>query len=141
MTQPPNAPPAPRGAGFNPKNRFEQLEVVLDPVELEKGEEPAPLRTVFLRDDSQTIIAWDGGPVGGFAAGISPYRGCEHGCASCVARPTHEYLGMSAGRDFESKSVVKPNAHELLRGELSKKSWTPQVIAMSGVTDCYQPIE
>ena len=133
-------PPA-RGSATNPKNRFEKLEIVLDPTDPAEGEEPSPLRTQFLRDDSQTIIAWNDSPDVGFDAGINPYRGCEHGCAYCFARPTHEYLGMSAGLDFESKIVIKPNAPELLRRELSKRSWRPQVIAMSGVTDCYQPIE
>ncbi|HZJ15763.1 MAG TPA: PA0069 family radical SAM protein, partial [Chthoniobacteraceae bacterium] len=70
-----------------------------------------------------------------------PYRGCEHGCAYCFARPYHEYLGFSAGLDFESKIMVKMRAAQLLREALSKKSWKPQPIAMSGVTDVYQPIE
>src|SRR5215217_4337522 len=138
---PSHSPPRARGAASNPKNRFERLEVVLDATEPENGEEPVPLRTQFLRDDSQTIIAWNDSPDVGFDAGINPYRGCEHGCAYCFARPTHEYLGMSAGLDFESKIIVKENAPELLRTELSKKSWKPQTLAMSGVTDCYQPIE
>lgn len=98
-------------------------------------------RTVFLRDDTQTIITRNNSPDVGFEASINAYRGCEHGCAYCFARPTHEYLGFSAGLDFETKIVVKYNAPELLRAELSKRSWKPEVLAMSGVTDCYQPIE
>src|SRR5262249_28048165 len=77
----------------------------------------------------------------GFDASINPYRGCEHGCAYCYARPTHEYLGWSAGLDFEARIMVKEDAPELLRRELSSKKWTPQVVKMSGVTDCSQPIE
>jgi DNA repair photolyase len=130
--------PQARGSVSNPKNRFERLEYAPDP---EDGEETERVRTVFLRDDSKTIIAHNKSPDVGFETSINVYRGCEHGCAYCFARPTHEYLGFSAGLDFESKIVVKPNAPELLRAELSKKSWKPQVLAMSGVTDCYQPVE
>jgi len=132
-----------RGAVTNPKNRFEVLEVVLDPVDPIEGEEEdaVPLRTRYYQDHSQSIIAYNNSPDVGFDAGINPYRGCEHGCAYCFARPTHEFLGMSAGVDFESKIVVKSDAPALLRKEFSKKSWKPQVVAMSGVTDCYQPIE
>jgi DNA repair photolyase len=77
----------------------------------------------------------------GFDASINPYRGCEHGCPYCYARPTHEYVGLSAGLDFESTILVKEHAPELLRDELSKPSWVPRVIGVSGVTDAYQPIE
>jgi DNA repair photolyase len=129
-----------RGATFNPKNRFEALEYVAEPREQWEDEPPNP-RTVFLRDDTQSIIAHNNSPDVGFDVSINVYRGCEHGCAYCFARPTHEYLGFSAGLDFETKIMVKENAPELLREALSKKSWKPQVLAMSGVTDCYQPIE
>ena len=74
-------------------------------------------------------------------ASLNPYRGCEHGCIYCYARPTHEFLGFSAGLDFESKIMVKEDAPELLRAELMSPKWQPQVIFMSGVTDCYQPVE
>jgi DNA repair photolyase len=77
----------------------------------------------------------------GFEASLNPYRGCEHGCIYCYARPTHEYLGFSAGLDFESKIMVKTNASELLRAELESPHWQPQTLVMSGVTDPYQPIE
>jgi DNA repair photolyase len=77
----------------------------------------------------------------GFETSLNPYRGCEHGCIYCYARPTHEYLGFSAGLDFVSKIMVKEDAPELLRKELSSPKWQPQVIFMSGVTDCYQPVE
>ncbi|MGH6631005.1 MAG: PA0069 family radical SAM protein, partial [Burkholderiales bacterium] len=77
----------------------------------------------------------------GFRFSLNPYRGCEHGCIYCYARPTHEYLGFSAGLDFERKLMVKPNAAALLRTALAAPRWQPQVIAMSGVTDAYQPVE
>src|SRR5262249_60230000 len=70
-----------------------------------------------------------------------PYRGCEHGCPYCYARPTHEYFGLSAGLDFETKIFVKEDAPQLLRKELASPKWKPQTLAISGVTDCYQPIE
>jgi DNA repair photolyase len=134
--------PAPirgRGAAENPKNRFEHVERVSEPVE---GDDEQPLPTTqFLPDASKSIIATNDSPDVGFDAGVNPYRGCEHGCAYCYARPTHEYLGFSAGLDFETRIMVKHDAPELLRAELSKRTWTPKVIAMSGVTDCYQPIE
>jgi DNA repair photolyase len=96
---------------------------------------------VFLRDRTKTIIARNDSPDVGFDASVNPYRGCEHGCIYCFARPTHEYLGFSAGLDFETRIMVKMEAPALLREELSSKKWKPQVLAMSGVTDCYQPIE
>src|SRR6185436_989352 len=104
------------------------------------SEDPA-LATRFYRDTSCTIIAYNDSPDVGFSAGINAYRGCEHGCIYCYARPTHEYLGFSAGLDFESRIMVKENAPDLLRKELSSARWKPQVLVMSGVTDCYQPIE
>ena len=103
-------------------------------------EDPSP-KTQFLRDLSQTIISYNDSPDIPFNASINVYRGCEHGCSYCYARPTHEYQGFSAGLDFESKILVKEHAPELLRKELSSPKWKPQELAMSGVTDCYQPIE
>lgn len=129
-----------RGAAGNPKNRFETLERVPDPIDAQDAEQPLPL-TQFLPDASKSVISTNTSPDVGFDASINPYRGCEHGCAYCYARPTHEYLGFSAGLDFETKIMVKHDAPELLRRDLSKRSWTPRLIAMSGVTDCYQPIE
>lgn len=128
-----------RGTASNPTNRFEKISYEVDP-DLDPEEEPAP-RTVFLRDRSKSIIAYNNSPDVGFAASVNPYRGCEHGCIYCYARPSHEYLGMSAGLDFETKILVKEDAPELLRRELSLPGWKPQVLALSGVTDCYQPIE
>jgi DNA repair photolyase len=128
-----------RGASDNPPNRFERLHYELDGDETDP-EQPAPT-THYLKDTTRTIIAYNDSPDVGFAASINPYRGCEHGCAYCYARPTHEFLGFSAGLDFETKILVKEDAPELLRRELSSPRWQPQTVAVSGVTDCYQPIE
>ena len=128
-----------RGAAENPPNRFEKVHLERDE-EWNPEEDPLP-RTQFLKDSSKTIIAHNDSPDIGFEASINPYRGCEHGCIYCYARPFHEYLGFSAGIDFETKIMVKENAPQLLREELSSPKWKPQVIAISGVTDCYQPIE
>ena len=128
-----------RGASWNPQNRFERIEYVRDE-DASPDEQPAPT-TIFLRDPARSIIARNDSPDVGFEASINPYRGCEHGCIYCFARPTHEYLGFSAGLDFESKIMVKEAAPELLREELMSRKWTPQVLAISGVTDPYQPIE
>lgn len=128
-----------RGSSFNPKNRFESIERVPEPPA--DNDEVSSPDTQFLRDSSKTIIATNDSPDVGFDASINPYRGCEHGCIYCYARPTHEYLGFSAGLDFETKIMVKEDAPELLRKQLSSPKWKPQVLAMSGVTDCYQPVE
>jgi DNA repair photolyase len=128
-----------RGAAHNPTNRFEKIH--LEPDEDWNPAEDAPVRTQFLRDTTQTFITRNNSPDVGFETSINPYRGCEHGCIYCFARPTHEYLGFSAGLDFESRIMVKEDGPELLRKELSSPKWKPQTIVMSGVTDCYQPIE
>ncbi|HEX4086141.1 MAG TPA: PA0069 family radical SAM protein [Chthoniobacteraceae bacterium] len=129
-----------RGAFSNPKNRFERLEYIPDPPDPLDDEQPLP-RTQFLRDASQSILTHNDSPDIPFTWSLNPYRGCEHGCAYCFARPTHEYLGFSAGLDFETRIMVKERAPELLRAELASPRWKPQPIALSGVTDCYQPIE
>jgi DNA repair photolyase len=128
-----------RGAAANPTNRFEKMDVTLD-AEAIDPDGPAPT-TVFLKDSTRNILATNNSPDVGFDVSLNPYRGCEHGCIYCYARPTHEYLGFSAGLDFESKIMVKADAPELLRKELSNPKWEAKTIAMSGVTDCYQPIE
>lgn len=131
-----------RGASINPANRFEKLHVEEDFSELPEDDEgPRALRTVYLRDDTKTIIARNNSPDVGFETSVNPYRGCEHGCIYCFARPTHEYLGFSAGIDFESRIMVKERAPELLEAELCSPKWKPQLLMMSGVTDCYQPLE
>lgn len=128
-----------RGAVDNPPNRFQRLSVVPDEEERDP-EDPGP-RTVFLRDASRTIIASNDSPDVGFRHSLNPYRGCEHGCCYCYARPSHEYLGLSAGLDFESRILVKTEAPALLRRELASARWSPAPIALSGVTDPYQPVE
>ena len=131
-----------RGASGNPGSRFEAMHMELDPIEPDATrEEPRRLPTQFLRDGTKTIIARNNSPDVSFETSVNPYRGCEHGCVYCFARPTHEYLGFSAGLDFESRIMVKENAPELLEAELSSPKWKPQTIVLSGVTDCYQPIE
>ncbi len=127
-----------RGATGNPDNRFVPLSIELDPEHA--SVEPGPT-TRFFRDSTQKIISRNDSPDVGFEFSLNPYRGCEHGCIYCYARPTHEYLGLSAGLDFESKIFVKEDAPELLRRELSARSWKPATIALSGVTDPYQPVE
>jgi DNA repair photolyase len=127
-----------RGATINPPNRFERMEVSLDEEFEAEARNP---ETMYLRDDTQTVISYTDSPDIGFGASINPYRGCEHGCAYCYARPYHEYLGFSAGVDFETRIMVKTAAPEILRSELSSPKWRPQPLAMSGVTDCYQPVE
>jgi DNA repair photolyase len=97
--------------------------------------------TQLLKDHTRTLITYNDSPDVGFDASINPYRGCEHGCIYCYARPTHEYLGYSAGLDFETKILVKGDAAQLLRQELMSGRWKPQVVAISGVTDPYQPVE
>jgi DNA repair photolyase len=128
-----------RGTAANPPNRFVKIE--LEPDADWNPEEDVQPRTQFFKDHSRTIIAHNDSPDIGFRSSINPYRGCEHGCIYCYARPTHEYLGFSAGLDFESKIMVKEDAPELLRQELSSPKWEPQIVVMSGVTDCYQPVE
>lgn len=128
-----------RGAAVNPPARFDELYYEPDP-DAPADEQPAP-RTRFYRDHAGSIITFNDSPDLGFAASLNPYRGCEHGCAYCYARPYHEYLGLSAGLDFETKIFVKDNAPDLLRRELQSPRWKPQPLALSGVTDPYQPIE
>jgi len=128
-----------RGSISNPKNRFESIERIPEPPD--GCDEISSPQTQFFPDASKSLIAYNNSPDVGFNASINPYRGCEHGCVYCYARPTHEYLGFSSGLDFETKIMVKEDAPELLRRELSNVKWKPQVVALSGNTDCYQPVE
>jgi DNA repair photolyase len=134
-----------RGASWSPANRFERLHVDLTDIDVVDGDpdaEEQPRRaTQYFRDGTKSIITRNSSPDVGFETSLNPYRGCEHGCIYCYARPTHEYLGFSAGLDFESKIMVKTNAPDLLRAELESPRWQPQTLVMSGVTDPYQPIE
>src|SRR5881397_310090 len=134
-----------RGASWSPANRFEKLHIDLtdtDVVDVDPGAEEQPRPpTQYFRDGTKSIITRNSSPDVGFETSLNPYRGCEHGCIYCYARPTHEYLGFSAGLDFESKIMVKTNASELLHAELESPRWHPQTLILSGVTDPYQPIE
>lgn len=126
-----------RGSAHNPENRFDLLSVERDS---DDDTGPGP-RTQLFRDASRSIITTNRSPDIGFELSINPYRGCEHGCIYCYARPYHEYLGLSAGLDFETKLFVKPDAPRLLRQELASPRYSPQTLVMSGVTDPYQPVE
>jgi DNA repair photolyase len=130
-----------RGTTANPVNRYESFHVEAladddrDPAEA--GASP----TLFFRDVSRSVLAENSSPDVGFRFSLNPYRGCEHGCTYCYARPSHEYLGFSAGLDFERKIMVKDDAPDLLRAAFRSPRWEPQVVALSGNTDCYQPVE
>ena len=97
--------------------------------------------TVYIPDDSRTVVSENDSPDISFRYSLNPYRGCLHGCSYCYARPTHEYLGLNAGIDFETKIFVKHEAPELFREWLSRDKYVPEPVMMSGVTDCYQPAE
>jgi len=134
-----NAPIVGRGPQINPPNRFEPL--ILEPdSDCPPEERPHP-RTQFFFDASETILTSNDSPDLPFTWGLNSYRGCEHGCAYCFARPYHEYLGWSSGIDFETRILVKLRGPELLRRELSSPRWKPDSITMSGATDSYQPAE
>ena len=128
--------PRGRGAAANTHQRFSALQMTYDP-----GEEPEKVVTKFFQDHSSGIISRHNSPDLPFEASLNPYRGCEHGCAYCYARPTHEWLGFSAGVDFESRIMVKTEAPALLRSELAREKYVPERLSLSGVTDCYQPVE
>jgi DNA repair photolyase len=119
----------------NPPNPFSSTTLDYE-VEDNPG---APLQVY--EDHSRTILATNDSPDVGFKWSVNPYRGCQHGCEYCYARPSHEYLSFGAGTDFERKIVVKPKAPELLREAFEKKSWNGELVVFSGITDCYQPLE
>ena len=131
-----------RGARSNATGRYEpQVRVTFDDGWTREDLQPPPIRTTVQEDATRTIIARNKSPDISFDRSINPYRGCEHGCIYCFARPTHAYLGMSPGIDFESRLFVKPDAAKLLRAELSAPSYVPRVMAMGTNTDPYQPID
>ena len=134
--------PVARGAADNPANRFETLTCIPDVCDPGGEEElDPPLRTTLYRDPARSVLSHNESPDVGFDTALNPYRGCEHGCIYCYARPTHEYLGFSAGLDFESRILVKQEAPELLRKALSSRRWTPRTVALGSATDAYQPVE
>ena len=125
-----------RGASYNPPNRYESLalETEVDSI----GEKPA---TRFFIDRSKAILARNDSPDVSFTYSLNPYRGCEHGCIYCYARPTHEQLGFSAGLEFETRIMIKREAPKLLEKVFQSRHWQPQPVGLSGNTDCYQPVE
>ena len=130
-----------RGAHSNASGRYEPLARVAFDDGWEKLEDLPPFKTSVTADATRKIITRNNSPDISFDRSINPYRGCEHGCVYCFARPTHAFLGLSPGLDFESKLFMKPNAPELLERELSAPGYTPKVIAIGTNTDPYQPIE
>jgi DNA repair photolyase len=134
-----------RGAAIRPPNPYLPVHVEADWEQVAEDDEYLAALgrppTEYIPDQTQSIVAENDSPDVGFRYSVNPYRGCSHGCAYCYARPGHEYLGMSAGIDFETKILVKHRAAELLREFLARPSWRPETIAFSGVTDCYQPAE
>jgi DNA repair photolyase len=136
------APHKGRGAATNDSGRFEaEKRVAFDDGWGSADVEPTPLTTTLSVDATRTIIARNDSPDIGFDRSINPYRGCEHGCIYCYARPSHAYLGLSPGLDFETRLFYKPQAAALLAAELRKKGYTCRPIALGSNTDPYQPIE
>ncbi|MCC7348722.1 MAG: PA0069 family radical SAM protein [Variibacter sp.] len=130
-----------RGTGSNAAGRYEPLARIAFDDGWRSIEELPPFETTVQVDATRQIITRNDSPDISFDRSINPYRGCEHGCVYCFARPTHAYLGLSAGLDFESKLFVKPEAPKLLERELSAKGYVPRTIAIGTNTDPYQPIE
>ena len=147
--QPPESPAkrqlTGRGSALQLKNRFEKIELesTFDQLEPEDVHLVGKIKTEYYDDDANSVVSENQSPDVDFRYSLNPYRGCVHGCSYCYARPTHEYLGLNAGIDFESKIFVKPQAATLFRKWLSRKKWRDQVepVMLSGVTDCYQPCE
>jgi DNA repair photolyase len=134
--------PRGRGAVSNASGRYEsQAREAFDDGWDETDEAPAPLRTTLTAEAARTIITRNDSPDVGFDRSINPYRGCEHGCIYCYARPAHAYMGLSPGLDFESRLFFKPHAARLLEAELSNPRYSPGVIHIGGNTDPYQPQE
>lgn len=133
------------GSNLDPPNRFETVHREIDLEHLEWDEEylheRENRRIEYVFDSSKSVVSENNSPDIPFRYSLNPYRGCAHACPYCYARNTHEYLGYNAGLDFETKILVKPDAPKLFREFLSRKSWQPESITFSGVTDCYQPAE
>ena len=140
----PPKPPRGRGAGFNPDNRYSDFSSTLEDdgwgVLDALSEEPGP-RTTLGIDAARSVISFNRSPDVPFDRSINPYRGCEHGCVYCFARPTHAWLGLSPGLDFETRLFHKPDAPELLRKELTKPGYRCQPLALGINTDGWQPVE
>src|SRR6267142_46720 len=130
-----------RGAQSNASGRFEPLARVSYDDGWQSLEDLPPFKTTVTIDTARKVITRNDSPDISFDRSINPYRGCEHGCIYCYARPTHAYLGLSPGLDFESKLFMKPDAPELLERELSARNYAPRFIAIGTNTDPYQPVE
>ena len=130
-----------RGAGFNPANRFERHDRVQEADGWPCEETLPPLRTEVSDERPRSVITRNRSPDLGFDRSINPYRGCEHGCIYCFARPSHAYLGLSPGLDFETRLIARPDAPQVLARELSRRGYKPAPIAIGTNTDPYQPIE
>lgn len=132
-----------RGTATTFPHRFERdaREAFADGWEHGDAEEASALRTEVIWETAKSIIASNDSPDIYFGKSLNPYRGCEHGCIYCYARPTHSYLNLSPGLDFETKIIAKRNTAQLLRDELARKSYRPELIAIGTATDCYQPVE
>ena len=134
-----------RGSDLDVPNPYVRIHNVPDPEFLNdqvvEPDSQRSLQTEFYDDLAQSIISENDSPDVPYRYSLNPYRGCEHGCSYCYARPSHEFYGLSAGLDFESRIFVKRNAAELFRAFLNRKSYVPEPILFSGVTDCYQPAE
>lgn len=139
-------PPAPhgRGTGLRPANRFESTRLTPDLEQLADDDDfvqEGTSKTEYFPDASQSIVSENDSPDIPFRYSLNPYRGCLHGCSYCYARPSHEYLGLDAGLDFETRILVKERAPKLFREFLARPAWHGEPIMLSGVTDCYQPGE
>ena len=130
-----------RGAGVNPSGRYEPVSRHVFDDGWETLEDLPPFKTDVQVERPRTVITRNSSPDISFDRSINPYRGCEHGCVYCFARPTHAYMGLSAGLDFEAKLFAKPDAPKLLERELAKPGYVPRTIAIGTNTDPYQPIE
>lgn len=130
-----------RGSQFQTTNKFLRQTYSQEFIEGLDEPFPATVKTQVLFDAPKTIVNKVTSPDVGMMYSANPYQGCEHGCVYCYARNSHEYWGFSAGLDFESKIIVKPNAAELLERHINAASWNPVPISLSGNTDCYQPLE
>jgi DNA repair photolyase len=130
-----------RGALSNASSRFDDEKMIRTTDGWDIEDELPPLRTTLTKDATRTILARNTSPDVPFDRSINPYRGCEHGCIYCFARPTHAYLGLSPGLDFETRILFKPDAAKLLTAELAAPKYRPDVVAMGTNTDPYQPVE
>jgi DNA repair photolyase len=130
-----------RGAGYNPANRFDRLETRFEPDGWDREDDLPALRTVVTDERPRKVITRNASPDLSFDRSINPYRGCEHGCIYCFARPSHAYLGLSPGLDFETRLIARPDAPAVLTKELSRRGYDVQPIAIGTNTDPYQPVE